>query len=171
MNNRSFQHVHVQACHPRLALLLLLLTKFNLKLNRSRIQYSASPPPYSTRRQRTVVAPPSSVVKCLWEVFVWGVVLVLCVCVSVSGVLFSVGGFVCDLLIFLHAGMRQLQRPCALLLASVPEGGLVQRPQAQLRPTAAVVKRREGRRPAEVGSLEPYVGNPGFGLHCQPWIH
>jgi len=43
---------------------------------------------------------PWSVVKCLWEVFVWGVVLVVCVCVSVSGVLFSVG--VCDLLIFLH---------------------------------------------------------------------
>jgi len=41
----------------------------------------------------TVVAPPSSVVKCLWEVFVLGVgVLFLsCVCVSVSAVLFSVG--------------------------------------------------------------------------------
>jgi len=49
----------------------------------------------------TVVAPPSSVVKCLWEVFVWGDVLVVCVCVSVSGVLFSVGVCVCDLLIFL----------------------------------------------------------------------
>jgi len=35
---------------------------------------------------------------------VWGVVLVVCVCVgvSVSGVLFSVGVCVCDLLIFLH---------------------------------------------------------------------
>ena len=55
---------------------------------------------------RTVVAPPSSVVKCLWEVFVWGVVLVVCVCVcvcvSVSGVLFSVGVCVCDLLIILQ---------------------------------------------------------------------
>jgi len=40
---------------------------------------------------RTVFAPPSSVVKCLWEVLVWGVVLVVCVCVSVSGVVFSVG--------------------------------------------------------------------------------
>ena len=54
---------------------------------------------------RTVVAPPSSVVKCLWEVFVWGFgVLFLscaCVCVSLSGVLFSVGVCVCDLLIFL----------------------------------------------------------------------
>jgi len=47
------------------------------------------------------VAPPSSVVKSLWEVFVWGVVLVVCVCVSVSGVLFSVGVCVGDLLIFL----------------------------------------------------------------------
>jgi len=33
------------------------------------------------RTPRTVVAAPSSVVKCLWEVFVWGVVLVVCVCV------------------------------------------------------------------------------------------
>ena len=42
---------------------------------------------------------------CLWEVFawVWGVVLVVCVCMSVSGVLFSVGVCVCDLLIFLQA--------------------------------------------------------------------
>jgi len=35
----------------------------------------------------------SSVVKCLWEVFVWGfgALFLSCVCVSVSGVLFSVG--------------------------------------------------------------------------------
>jgi len=34
-----------------------------------------------------------SVVKCLWEVFVWGfgVLFLSCACVSVSGVLFSVG--------------------------------------------------------------------------------
>jgi len=39
---------------------------------------------------------PSSAVKCLWGVRlgVWGVVLVVCACVSVSGVLFSVGVFV-----------------------------------------------------------------------------
>ena len=36
-----------------------------------------------------------SVVKCLWKVFVWGGVLVVCVCVSVSRVLFSVGVCVC----------------------------------------------------------------------------
>jgi len=51
---------------------------------------------------RTVVAPPSSVVKCLWEVFVreCGVLfLSCCVCVSVSGVLFSFSVCVCDLLI------------------------------------------------------------------------
>ena len=67
----------------------------------ARHRYSASP----TRAWEvapTVVAPPSSDVKCLWGVFVWGFgVLFLscvCVCVSVSGVLFSVG--VCDLLIF-----------------------------------------------------------------------
>jgi len=45
-----------------------------------------------------------------WEVFVLGFgVLFLscvCVCVSVSGVLFSVGVCVCDLLIFLHSGLR-----------------------------------------------------------------
>jgi len=36
----------------------------------------------------TVVAPPSSVVKCLWEVFVWGfgVLFLPCVCVGVGGV-------------------------------------------------------------------------------------
>ena len=55
---------------------------------------SARPPTRAWDVARTVVAPPSSVVKCLWEVFVWGVVLVVCVCVSVSGVLFSVG--VCE---------------------------------------------------------------------------
>jgi len=38
------------------------------------------------------------------EVFVWwfGVLFLSCACVSVSGVLFSVGVCVCDLLIFLH---------------------------------------------------------------------
>jgi len=46
---------------------------------------------------RTVVAPPSSVVKCLWEVLVWefGVLFLSCVVVSVSGVLFSVEVCVC----------------------------------------------------------------------------
>jgi len=42
----------------------------------------------------TVAAPPSSVVKCfLCEVFIWGVggLCLSCACVSVSGVLFSVG--------------------------------------------------------------------------------
>jgi len=37
-----------------------------------------------------------------WEVFVWGVVLVVCVFVSLSGMLFSVGVCLCDLLIFLN---------------------------------------------------------------------
>jgi len=46
---------------------------------------------------RTVVAPPSSVVKCLYVVFVWGcgVLFLSCARVSVSGVLFSVGVCVC----------------------------------------------------------------------------
>jgi len=45
----------------------------------------------------TVVAPPSSVLKCLWEVFVrgFGVLFLSCACVSVSGVWFSVGVCVC----------------------------------------------------------------------------
>jgi len=45
-------------------------------------------------------------IQCLWEVFVWGfgVLFFSCACVSVSGVLFSVGVCVCvcDLLICLH---------------------------------------------------------------------
>jgi len=50
-----------------------------------------------TQVARTVVAPPSSVVKCLWEVLVWGfgVVFLSCACVSVSGVLFSLSLCVC----------------------------------------------------------------------------
>jgi len=55
------------------------------------IKCSARPPTRAWEVARTVVAAPSSVVQCLWEVFVWGFVLVVCVCVSLSGVLFSVG--------------------------------------------------------------------------------
>ena len=50
---------------------------------------------------RTVVAPPSSVVNCLWEVFVWGfgVLFLSCACVSVSGgVVLCRCVCVCDLL-------------------------------------------------------------------------
>jgi len=44
------------------------------------------------RRLHSITCEYSSVVKCLWEVFVWGVggLFLSCVCVSVSGVLFSV---------------------------------------------------------------------------------
>jgi len=57
---------------------------------------SARPPTRAWEVARTVVAPPSSVVKCLWGVFVWGLVCCSCrVCVSVSGVLFSVAVCVC----------------------------------------------------------------------------
>ena len=54
---------------------------------------SARPPTRAWEVARTVVAPPSSVVKCLWGVFVWGfgVLFLSYVCVSVSGMLFSVG--------------------------------------------------------------------------------
>ena len=64
---------------------------------------------------QTLTYTPSSVVKCLCEVFVRGVVLVVCVCVSVSGVLFSVGVCVCDQLIFLHSARRH---SAAVLLAA-----------------------------------------------------
>jgi len=63
-------------------------------------------PVHRKRRSRTIVAPPSSVVKCLCEVLVWGfgVLFLSCACVSVPGVLLSVGVCVCvcDLLIFLQ---------------------------------------------------------------------
>ena len=47
---------------------------------------------------------PSTETECLWEVFVWwfGVLFLSCGCVSMSGVVFSVGVCVYDLLIFLH---------------------------------------------------------------------
>jgi len=64
---------------------------------------SARPPTRAWEVARTVVAPPSSVVKCLWEVFVWGFGALFLSCVCVSRVLFSVGVCICDLLIFLHA--------------------------------------------------------------------
>jgi len=68
---------------------------------------------------RTVVAPPSSVVKCLWEVLVWGVVLVVCVCVSSSWVVFSVGVCVCDLLIFLPPSVGMRMQALQLLTGKV----------------------------------------------------
>jgi len=61
--------------------------------------------------------------KCLWEVFVWGVVLVVCVCVSVSGVLFSVGVCVCDLLIFSQVMLLQTSFGFTKL-ARTPSGSL-----------------------------------------------
>jgi len=50
---------------------------------------SARPPIRAWEVARTVVAPPLSVVKCLWEVFVWGFCCAR-VCAGVGGV-FSVG--------------------------------------------------------------------------------
>jgi len=59
------------------------------------------PHPRAWEVARTVVAPSLSVVKCLWEVFVWGSCRAR-VCAGVGGV-FSVGVLcACDLLIFLH---------------------------------------------------------------------
>jgi len=62
---------------------------------------SARPPARAWEVARTVVAPPSSVVQCLWKVFVWGVgVLFLsCVCVGVGGVVLCRCVCVCVLLI------------------------------------------------------------------------
>ena len=67
---------------------------------------------------------PSSVVKCLWEVFVGGFGMLflscVCVCVSVSGVLFSVGVCVCvcvcDMLIF----SQELSRLRLSVVAPLP---------------------------------------------------
>jgi len=56
---------------------------------------SARPPTRAWEVARTVVAPPSSVVKCLWGVFVWGFRVLFLSRVCVSGVLFSVGVWVC----------------------------------------------------------------------------
>jgi len=87
---------------------------------------SARPPTRAWEVARTVVAPPSSVFKCLWDVFVlgFGVLFLSCVCVSVSGVLFSVGVCVCDLLMFLHlslfipgSAVHQLRRGARHLLS------------------------------------------------------
>jgi len=66
--------------------------------------------------QHNVVAPPLSVVKCLWggvRLGFWGVVLVVCVCVGVGGVVVCRCVCVCDLLIFLQHNahrFRPLQR-------------------------------------------------------------
>jgi len=70
---------------------------------------SARPPTRAWEVARTVVAPPSSVVKCLWEVFVWGVVLVVCVCVCVCHNCCSLSVCVCDPLIFLHPAVQHTQ--------------------------------------------------------------
>jgi len=53
------------------------------------------------------------VVKCLWEVFIWGfgVLFLSCVCASVSGVVFSVGVCMCDLLIFLPSKLGSKATP------------------------------------------------------------
>jgi len=72
---------------------------------------SARPPTRAWEVARTVVAAPSSVVKCLWEVFVRGVVLVVCVCVCRcrGRCSLSVCVCVCDLLI-IYLILRDLFR-------------------------------------------------------------
>jgi len=74
---------------------------------------SARPPTRAWEVARTVVAPPSSVVKCLWEVFVWGfgVLFMSCVCVCQYRGCCSLS--VCGLLIFLHVSLADEQRPPA----------------------------------------------------------
>jgi len=56
---------------------------------------SARPSTRAWKVARTVVAPPSSVVKCMWVVFVWGFGVLFVSFACVSGVLFSVSGCVC----------------------------------------------------------------------------
>jgi len=69
---------------------------------------------------------PSSVVKCLWEVFVWGfgVLFLSCVCVSVSGVLFSVGVCMCVCVtcwfFYTHSPSAGLRRGLHLLRQRLP---------------------------------------------------
>jgi len=63
----------------------------------------ALPPTRVWEVARTVVSPPSNIVKCLWEVCVWGLwgdVLVVCVCRCRRCCSLSV--CVCDLLILLQ---------------------------------------------------------------------
>ena len=94
---------------------------------------SARPPTRAWEVARTVVAAPSSVVKCSWELFVWGVVLVVCVCVCRCRGCCSLSVCVCDLLIFLPSStlqnqatalMDQLAAVCNHLVAfDVQEGG------------------------------------------------
>jgi len=56
-------------------------------ISRSFLQVaSVRPPTRAWEVARTVVAPPSSVVKCLWEVFVWGFGRLFLSCVCVGGV-------------------------------------------------------------------------------------
>jgi len=63
---------------------------------------SARPPTRAWEVARTVVAPPLSVVKCLWEVFVWGSCRAR-VCAGVGGVLLCrCVRCACDLLIVLY---------------------------------------------------------------------
>jgi len=101
---------------------------------------------------RTVVAPPSSVVKCLWEVFVWGfgVFFLTCVCVSVSGVLFSVGVCVCDLLIF-SQGVADMTRS---LLSQLRARGVRQHTGGRANPRGGLGLTR--------------VVNPGFRVNLNP---
>jgi len=79
---------------------------------------------------RTVVAPPSSVVKCLWEVFVWGfgVLFLSCVCVCVCVCrcrgCCSLPVCVCDLLIFLH---RESIGVCVVYVSPGSSFGLTSR--------------------------------------------
>jgi len=74
----------------------------NVIRTRAHLLTSARPPTRAWEVARTVVAPPSSVTKCLWggvRLGVWGVVLVVCVCVG--GVDLCRCVCVCDLLIVL----------------------------------------------------------------------
>jgi len=67
---------------------------------------SARPPTRAWEVARTVVAPPLSVVKCLWEVFVWGSCRAR-VCAGVGGVFCRCVLCACDLLIVLRIPVTQ----------------------------------------------------------------
>jgi len=74
-------------------------------------RFSARPPTRAWEVARTVAASPSSVVKCLWGVFVWGLGCCSCrVCVCRGCCSLSVCVCVCDLLLFLHTHFDS--KPC-----------------------------------------------------------
>jgi len=104
----SFYHISMRICSNNTYICFVPRSKNHLHRDCA----DQRPPTRAWEVARTVVAAPSSVVKCVWEVFVWGVVLVVCVCVSLSGgVVLCRCVCVCDLLIFYRVNPRSTSTP------------------------------------------------------------